>query len=151
MYRSRKLCAASAVPLALAAVVLLAGCSLEPKNVEIAVEAPVTAQAGERFEIRAVAKNTAQKPQKLVALDIADEYLEGIAIEKSTPPFKEAFHVPIDNSTSYVFDLPLKPGEQREVVFQAYAAHTGDHAGDVDFCINSEFTFVSYPVRTIVE
>jgi hypothetical protein len=106
---------------------------------------------GERFEIRAIATNTAQRPQKLVSLDIADEYLQGIAVEKSDPPFKEAFHVPIDNTMSYVFELPMGPGEQREVVFQAYAAHAGDHAGDVDFCINSEFAFISYPVRTIVE
>ena len=36
------------------------------------------------------------------------------------------------------------------VVFQAYAAHPGDWAGDFDFCIDSEFDFVSEHVRTLV-
>ena len=111
----------------------------------------MSVQSGERFEIRAVVTNTGDRSQQLVALDVADEYLEGIAIESSEPPFKEAYHVPIDNTVSYVFKLPIEPGGQREIVFHAYAAHEGDHMGEVDFCINTDFTFVSYPLRTIVE
>jgi len=135
----------------LAFALLLSGCVGTPENVEISLEAPTSVQSGERFEIRAVVTNTARRAQKLVALDVADKYLEGIAIESSDPPFKEAYHVPIDNTVSYVFKLPIDPGGQREIVFQAYAAHEGDHMGEVDFCINTEFTFVSHPLRTIVE
>ena len=135
----------------LAFALLLSGCIDAPQNVEISVEAPMSVQSGERFEIRAVVTNTGNSSQKLVALDVADEYLEGIAIESSEPPFKEAYHVPIDNTVSYVFKLPIDPGGQREVVFQAYAAHAGDHMGEIDFCINTDFTFVSHPLRTIVE
>ena len=151
MSRSPEPCSAIVVPLALASIVLLAGCGAEPKNVEISIEAPMSVQPGERFEIHAVVTNTGSRSQKLVALDVADEYLEGVAIESSDPPFKEAYHVPIDNTVSYVFKLPIEPGGQREVVFQAYAAHPGDHSGEIDFCINTDFTFVSHPLRTIVQ
>ena len=36
------------------------------------------------------------------------------------------------------------------VAISAYAAHAGDYAGDIDFCINSAVSCLSYPVRTII-
>ena len=58
--------------------------------------------------------------------------------------------VPLDNTVSYSFGVPIPPGGEAVVVFQAYAAHPGDWAGDFDFCIDSEFDFVSEHVRTLV-
>jgi hypothetical protein len=134
---------------ALACALALAACS-SPKDVEIKIDAPVEVRRGETFEIRATVQNTASKPQRLVSLDVGDRYLKGIAVVGTEPAFKSASHVPIDDTMSYTFDLPLPPGERRTVVFTARAVAAGDHASEVDFCINSETSFLSYPVRTIV-
>jgi hypothetical protein len=91
------------------------------------------------------------EPQYLVDLDVADEYLEGVVIESATPRFTDAFHVPLDNTISYSFDLPIEPGAEVLVVFVAYAAKVGDFSGEIDFCVNSEVICIPYPVRTIIE
>lgn len=121
-----------------------------PQNVEVSVEAPVEVRQGERFTIRARIRNTAPELQELVDLDIADAYLKGIVIERTEPPFKEAMHVPIDDTMSYKLELPVPSGEERVVVLHAYAAHPGDYAGEFDFCVNTIYDFVSYPARTVV-
>jgi hypothetical protein len=129
---------------------VLWGCE-SPKNVEIDVQAPPTARKGDEFVITATVRNTALKPQTLVSLDVGDKYLNGIAILKTDPNHKEATHVPIDNTMSYVFGLPLKPGEGRRILLYAKAVKTGDHNAEIDFCINSDTSFLSKNVRTIVE
>lgn len=134
-----------------ACFVWVASQGAEPEDVEISVKGPASVATGESFTLQATVRNTAAKEQTLVSLDIADAYLDGIVIRGSEPPFKDAQHIPIDNTTSYSFDLPIPAGGEVTVVFEAHAAHPGDHRGDVDFCINSEISFLSYPVRTLVE
>jgi hypothetical protein len=131
---------------------LLTSCGMlsEPQDVDVVVEAPTSVEHGERFTIRARIRNTAPHPQHLVDLDVADEYLAGIAIEKTEPPFKQAMHVPVDDTVSYHFELEVPSGEERVVLLHAYAAHPGDWAGDFDFCVNSAYQFVSTRARTIV-
>ena len=136
--------------LCMSAIFGFSGCLLEPENVTIAADAPIEVERGESFEIKASVTNTAPKTQKLVALDIAHEYLEGVAILSSEPDYSSTMDVPIDNTTSYVFDLDLSPGESATVVFQARALHSGDFRGDIDFCINSEYDFISKSIRTVV-
>ncbi|NIR42737.1 MAG: hypothetical protein GWN99_02580 [Gemmatimonadetes bacterium] len=122
----------------------------EPGDVEVAIEAPLEVSQGERFTIVVRVWNGAGKRRTLVDLDIADEYLNGIVIESSEPPFKDAMHVPIDNTLSYSFDIPIAAGEEAVVEFAAFAAHSGDFQGDIDFCIDSSVSCLSYPVRTLV-
>ncbi len=126
------------------------GCLPGPENITIAADAPIEVERGESFEIRASVTNTAAEAQRLVALDIAHEYLEGVAILSSEPDHNSTMDVPIDNTTSYVFDIDLAPGESTTVVFQARALHAGDYRGDIDFCINSEYDFISKSIRTLV-
>jgi hypothetical protein len=133
----------------LAGVLLIQGCS--PSNVKVTAEAPTTVAKGERFEIRAKVLNTAREKQVLRDLDIADAYLEGIVIESTRPEFREAMHIPIDNTMSYSFDIPIDPGDETVVVFTAYAAKRGDFSGEIDFCVNTEFNYLPYPIRTVVE
>ena len=125
------------------------GCS--PENIQISVESPTTVKKDERFVIQTSARNTATTPQTLVDIDVGEEYLEGIVIESTEPPFSEAMHIPIDNTMSYSFDLAIAPGEEVVVIFHAYAAQAGDHSSEVDFCINSETSCLYYPIRTIVQ
>ena len=119
-------------------------------DIELSVDAPGRVAAGESFEIVARARNIGRRERELVDLDIADQYLEGIVITGTEPDHTDSMHVPLDNTVSYSFGLPIPPGGEAVVVFQAYAAHPGDWAGDFDFCIDSEFDFVSEHVRTLV-
>ena len=128
----------------------LSGCG-SPKNVEVDIQAPLQVKEGDDFVITATVSNSASKTQTLVSLDIGDEYLVGIAVLKTEPRHKEATHVPIDNTMSYVFDLPMKPGEEVRILLHSKAVKTGDHKSEIDFCINSDASFLSKSVRTIVE
>jgi hypothetical protein len=137
------------IALLLAIILFLQACS--PQGVKVSADVPPTVSKGERFEIRAKVLNTSQETQTLCDLDIADEYLDGIIIESTRPRYSEAWHVPIDNTMSYSFDLAIPPGEEKVVVLSAYAARPGDYSGEVDFCINTELNYLSAPVRTIIE
>jgi type 1 fimbria pilin len=118
----------------------------------VSVEAPLNVKNGEEFIITTTVQNTdPSQKQTLVSLDIADAYLEGIAILGTAPDSKEARHIPFDNTMSYVFDIPIPSGEVVEVALRAKAVKPGDFNAEVDFCINSGVSFLSKPVRTIVD
>ena len=139
----------------LAPFVLIAslGCSAfkEPENVDIRVDAPLSVQVDQEFDITLTIRNTGASAQTLVDLDIADEYLEGVVVSEMDPPFSDATHVGFgDNTQSYSMDITLPAGQEVTVTISAYAAHAGDYAGDIDFCINSAISCLSYPVRTII-
>jgi hypothetical protein len=122
----------------------------EPEDVTVRADAPLEVPRGERFQVVAVARNGDRRARRLVDLDVADEYLRGIVVEGSEPPFDDAMHVPLDNTVSHSYGLEIAPGQEVRVVFTMYAAHAGDYSGDIDFCIDSEVRCLSYPVRTIV-
>ena len=132
------------------ALLVVGGCLAPPEDVRVGVEAPAIVEAGESFTIVATVHNDAPTEQILTDLDVADEYLKGINIGASDPPFSDSMHIPIDNTRSYSFDLPIPPGGSISVTFEAVALHPGDYAGEIDFCINSDVSFVSSPVRTVV-
>ncbi len=126
------------------------GCS-GPENIEVTVDSPTTIKQGERFAIRVSVRNTGASEQTLVDLDIADEFLKGVVIESSDPPFSQSMHISVDNTISYSYDLAIPPGKEISITLSAYAAYQGDYSGEFDFCINSETSCLSYAVRTIVE
>jgi hypothetical protein len=128
----------------------LSGCG-SPKDVVVEVDVPISVKKGDEFAMLATIKNTASKQQKLVSLDIGDAYLNGIAILRTDPDHREAFHVPLDNTMSYVFNIPVPAGKHVEVGFQAKAIAQGDYMSEIDFCINSDSSFLSRSIRTIVE
>lgn len=131
-------------------VLSLAACS-DPKNVVLGVQAPLRVNNGDKFVITASVENTAPETQTLVSLDIGDAYLEGIAILRTEPDNKQASHVPIDDTMSYEFDLPVEAGGRIEIKLFAEAVQAGDHNSHIDFCINSEYLFLTKPLRTIVK
>jgi hypothetical protein len=67
------------------------------------------------------------------------------------PGYHGSMHVPIDNTVSYKFELPIPPGGVAEVTLEAQALRAGDFGGDFDFCIDSETSCLSTYVRTFVE
>ena len=129
----------------------LLGCGGQPKNFEAEVKLPLNVKKGDEFVIIAKVNNTAAKQQKLVGIDISDTYLEGIAILRTEPNHKEAFHAPMGHYMSYKFDLPVGAGEQKLIKFYVKAVKQGDYNSDVAFWVNSEFDFFSKNIRTIVE
>lgn len=122
----------------------------EPEGVRVEVTAPLEVRVGERFEVVAVAENVSDATRTLVDLDIAQTYLGGLAVLASQPRFRDAFHVPIDETVSHSYDLPIRPGEEARIVLSVAAVREGDFSGDFDFCIDSEVHCLSYPARTIV-
>jgi len=94
-------------------------------------------------------ENTSSNQQELVSLDIADGYLDGIAILRTEPNHIEALELPY--AKSYVSKLPIGAGEQKEIKLYAKAIKQGDHNDEIDFCINSDFIFLTRSIRTIVE
>ena len=139
-------------PLALLVLVASLGCDAfeTPENIDIRIDGPASVNEDQRFNIALTIKNTGSSPQTLVDVDIADEYLEGVVVRGMDPAFKDVMHVPFDNTQSYSLDLALPAGQEVKVRISAYAAHAGDYAGDIDFCINSAVSCLSYPVRTII-
>ena len=131
-------------------VVLSWGCS-PPKDILIGVDAPLTAHRGDDFVIVATVTNTASKAQRLVSLDIGDAYLDGIAIVRTEPDHREATHVPIDDTMSYVFKIPVEPGKSVTIRLFAKALKQGDFHSEIDFCINSDYRFLSKSIRTVVD
>lgn len=137
--------------LVVALVLSFDSCFAEPEGVTVTAEAPLNVSRGARFTLVATVENHSAQPRKLIDIDVADEYLKGVAIETTEPPFQSAEHVPIDNTVSHSFDLTIPANGKVEVRFTALAAQPGDFAGDLDFCIDSETRCISRNVRTIVE
>ena len=137
----------------IAAVILLfaaAGCD-DPKHIRAEVDTPLMVKKGQGFEIRCKVHNDSKEAQKLVSLDIADEYLAGVAIESMTPAYSESSHVPLDNTVSYVLNTLIPAKGTVEVLIKARAVKPGDFAGDIDFCINTDYSFISRQVRAVIE
>jgi hypothetical protein len=123
----------------------------QPEDIEVSVDAPARVAEGETFLITARARNTGDEPRRLVDLDLADEYLEGVLILGTEPAYRDSMHVPIDNTVSYEFELAIPPGGVAEVMLEAQALRAGDFSGDFDFCIDSETSCLSSHVRTFVD
>jgi hypothetical protein len=124
--------------------------SSEPEDIKVQVAVPVSVQEGQTFELKATVLNESNRARKLVDLDIADEYLAGLAVQSASPPFESSMHVPVDNSLSHTFNLDIPPKGRVDVTVTLYAARAGDYSGDLDFCIDSEVHCVTYVVRTVV-
>lgn len=125
-------------------------CFKDPENVTVGVQAPVSVATGSRFDIIATVTNRSSSVRTLVDLDVADDYLKGVAIESSEPAYKTSTHIPIDDKISYHFGLTIPANGTVQVRFKAFAAYAGDYAGDVDFCIDHEMSCTTQHVRTIV-
>ncbi len=115
------------------------------------IEAPLRVTVGDIFEVAVTIQNTSRKPQTLVSIDIWDRYLAGIAIVGSNPPFRQAYHVPLDNTVSHEFDREIPGNGSIVVTLTAEALAPGDYDSYFDACINTGFSYLTQPIRTLVE
>jgi hypothetical protein len=143
-------CLVLVIAVGVAIILGLRWLSAGPEDIQVQVAVPVRVEEGQTFELKATVTNNASHVRKLVDVDIADEYLAGLAVQSATPTFESSLHVPIDNSLSHTFNLDIPPNSEADVTFTLYAARAGDFSGDVDFCIDSQVQCVTQVVRTVV-
>ena len=129
--------------------VLFSSCG-EVEGIDIKMNIPVTVNINEEFVTQITVTNTLNNSQTLLSIDIGDNYLEGIALLKTDPNFTDQMHVPIDNSVSYKFGKEIGPQESITIDLYWKALSEGEFSDDIDFCIDSDFTFISRGARTKV-
>ena len=123
----------------------------EPENIGINVDTPVMATMGETFILQVNIENLAKEAQVLDSIDIADAYLEGLSIERVEPPFTESYPISLIDYQSYTFLRDIPPGETLTVRFYVVPTRAGDFGGDIDVCIGSGSSCLTFIVRTVVE
>lgn len=120
-----------------------------PTDIELGVIAPAQAEVGENFSILVRVNNNAAETQVLDSVDIQLDYLEGIRIESSDPPYSDTFEVFGYQSFTLLQDIP--PGREVVVQFLATAVAAGNYRGDIDICINTGGNCSTRVLHTVVE
>ena len=152
MYGKRKTwISAGLLVIVLLAGVLCGGCFWQPEHISVDVICPLHVAKGEEFVFEVQVENTADSPQLLYSIDIWDEYLEGISIQRTEPSFIDCYHIPIDNTQSFEFKKDIVPKGKLMVSFHAIAIEAGDYSSYLDVCINTATSFLTHPIITIVE
>jgi hypothetical protein len=119
-------------------------------SIKLTVTSPSVVKKGSPFVIKAILKNTGAQSHTFVNLDVANEYLEGIRIEKSKPQFssKEDY---TEEIATYEFGKEIKPGQECVIEITATAIQEGSFEGDFDFCIDSDTEYITFTVNTEVK
>ncbi len=120
----------------------------EPENVNIEVKTPTTVTKGESFTIEVQVENLADQPQSLNSIDISLEYLAGIDIQKTEPPFTES--IPNPGIHSYYFEQKILPGDTLVVELSTIGGQVGDFSGEIDVCLNSASSCSTFVTQTVV-
>ncbi|MBP1620864.1 MAG: hypothetical protein H6Q02_1631 [Acidobacteria bacterium] len=135
---------------ALVAGVVWLASSSTVDGVVVGVEGPVAVTEGEEYTLVLTIRNESGREQRLVDLDIADSYLDGVVLQSSEPPFSSSQHVPVDRSVSHSYDRSIPAGGTLSIRLQALALRPGDFAGDFDLCINHSYACLPHHVRTVI-
>jgi hypothetical protein len=120
------------------------------EGIQIALSPQATVAVGEEFTTTMTLSNSSGSDQELFSVDVGDDYHDGFILMSSEPLYLESTHIPIDNSISYTFHQTIPAGGSLELRFHWKAVKMGDFNDEMDFCINSEFNFISMIQRTIV-
>ena len=121
------------------------------EGIEINMDVPAVVKDNEEFITKVTITNTLDKPQTLVAIDVGDDYLNGISLVTTDPHFTESMHVPIDNSVSYSFGMEIGPQKSITIDLHWQATSEGEFSDYIDFCINSDINFIERYVSTTVK
>ncbi|MCH8274915.1 MAG: hypothetical protein IH851_09000 [Armatimonadetes bacterium] len=117
-------------------------------DVAVNVEVPAEVIVGEEFEIAVHIKPRNFDRLELHSIDFGPEYMEGIAIRSSDPPYasSDLFF----DSTSYEFGQEIPVAEGLWVRFRAQALEPGDYHGDLMIWFATSFDSVDRTIRTVV-
>jgi hypothetical protein len=142
--------ATALLAVALVAAVIWLYSSSDVEDLAVVVEGPVAVTAGDEFVLTLRLRNSAARAQKLVDLDVADSYLDGIVISAAEPAFSSSAHISLDSSVSHSFDRIIPANGELVVRLHALALRPGDFSGDFDFCINNSYACVPHHIRTVI-
>lgn len=120
-----------------------------PSNIEVRLDCPARVKMGEDFDITVYVKNTASESQTISNIDVYESYLQGIVINDIEPPASNESS--FFSMRTYTLDKKILPGDEVAVKLNATATQPGNYAGDLDVCINDEFTFLTRVLHTVVE
>ena len=101
-------------------------------------------QVGEPFSINLHVDNKTDIKRTILAIYVVNEYLQGIDIESSSPPFTAAIELP--GFISYSYDLapiPIPTWENIDIALHARGRVQGDHSGDIWVCISRSLETIS--------
>lgn len=137
--------------LAIATTLACGGMFSDPEDFTATVDAPPLVQKGEPFTVSITVHNTADQPQVLHSLDISDDWLAGVTLTGSEPPYTGAMHVPIDDTWSYEYMTEIPAGGSTVVTLHGTGTQVGPWLGSVDVCVGGMARFRTYPLVTTVE
>lgn len=120
----------------------------EVKDIEVLITSPEVVKVGEPFKIRFDVRNEAAYEQELSTIWIADEYLQGIVIESSDPPF--LFQLPLFGSTVYNYALPIPRGQNIEITLSAHGKALGEYNGQFEVFIAKTNSYVFLAETSVV-
>jgi len=118
-----------------------------PEKIAYALVVPGEVSLGEKFQIDVVVTNHDSRPRTLVGVDVYPPFTEGVAVRAASPPWES------EDSTlmlSLLYELSLQPGETRTITLACEGLQPGTWEGDIDVCIDSQFSILSRSGRVVV-
>ena len=120
-----------------------------PEDVEISLACPTYVNSGDTFEVEVTINNLADRARVLDSIDVYNEFLAGVLIQRSTPPWQSSSHL-FDEFVTYDFQLDIPPHTETVVLFHVRALQPGDYMGDWDVCIDGPASCDFEVLRTII-
>jgi hypothetical protein len=125
------------------------------EEVTVSWDVPVDMNVDETFGFLIAITNISSAPAELLNIDFSTNYLRGLLVETTDPPYINTFEYPPvgggEMFQSYSFNMPIAPGETLTIAFNGRAVLAGDFTGSILVCINSGVNCKTNIVRTIIK
>lgn len=125
-----------------------------PDNVNISIDAPVSANVGDDVEILISVTNTSSASLELSSIDFSMNFLNGFTITNVDPPYSDIGQYDAlgggETFQTYYFYRTIAPGDTLILTFGGTAVLQGDFSGTIDVCIDSDFNCGSNITRTLI-
>ena len=123
-----------------------------PDDISVTVNAPTQVEIGQEVRLEVIVLNNSSQTSELSSIDISTGYLDGVVISSSTPPYQSTSQyesLGVQYQT-YYFDQTIPSGGSLTVILTGEAILTGDHTGEIDVCVGSDFSCINNILRTLV-
>jgi len=129
--------------------------SQSPENVVVSLDVPLEAAVGDGIELKISVANTGSTTVQLMSIDISLNYLNGIAIDHTTPAYTESSRYDAlgggETFQTFSFHRSIAPGETLTILFNGVAVSAGDYSGSINACIDSDFNCTNNIMRTVIK
>ena len=120
-----------------------------PEGVAISVDCPTEVAAGQSCQIKVTITNSLPSEREVHDVDLAEEYCEGILIA-SVDPKPVASSVMTGYHTN-TMNQKVPANGSLVITFNMKALRPGDYLGDVDVYMDSDMSYASSAIRTVVK